>query len=135
MEWEVYVFWQKFFRVFGFLLSGTWSSPSITDIVEAMNTFIEERHSHGEYSITVKMYRSTQKTEIYLAKDISGLSFFSTDMGHILESNVGKEFEVMFRRKGPHKPEFAYDTVRIHSPMIYTNLIEYNIVGDTQVLL
>ena len=37
----------------------------------------------------------------------------------------------MLRGKGPHKPEFAYDIVRIHSLMIYTDLIEYNIVGDT----
>ena len=125
----------NFSKFFSFLLSGTWSSPSITDIVEAMNTLIEERHSHGEFSITVKMYRRTQKTEIYLTKEISGLSFFSTDMGHFLGSNVGKEFEVMLRGKGPNKPEFAYDTVCMHSPMIYTNLIEYNIVGDTKVLL
>ena len=38
----------------------------------------------------------------------------------------------MLRGKGPHKPEFAYDIVRIHSIMIYTDLIEYNIVGDTK---
>ena len=38
----------------------------------------------------------------------------------------------MLRGKGPHKPEFAYDIVRIHSLMIYTDLIEYNIVGDTK---
>ena len=38
----------------------------------------------------------------------------------------------MLRGKGPHKPEFDYDIVRIHSLMIYTDLIEYNIVGDTK---
>ena len=38
-------------------------------------------------------------------------------------------------RKGPHKPKFAYNFVRIHSPMIYADLIEYNIVGDTKVPL
>ena len=38
----------------------------------------------------------------------------------------------MLRGKGPHKTEFAYDIVREHSLMIYTNLIEYNIVGDTK---
>ena len=41
----------------------------------------------------------------------------------------------MLRGKGPHKPDFAYDIVRIHSLMIYTSLIEYNIVGDTKALL
>ena len=38
----------------------------------------------------------------------------------------------MFRKKGPHKPEFVYDFVLIHSFMIFTDLIEYNIVGDTK---
>ena len=38
----------------------------------------------------------------------------------------------MIRGKGPHEPDFAYDIVRIHSLMIYNNLIEYNIVGDTK---
>ena len=38
----------------------------------------------------------------------------------------------MLRAKGPHKPEFAYDIVRIHSLMIYTDLIEYDIGGDTK---
>ena len=39
-------------------------------------------------------------------------------------------FEVMLRRKCPHKLEFAYDIVRMHSLMIYTDLIEYNVLGD-----
>ena len=30
---------------------------------------------------------------------------------------------------------FAYDFVRMHFLMIYTDLIEYNIVGDTKTLL
>ena len=41
----------------------------------------------------------------------------------------------MLRRKGPQKPDFAYDIVRIHSLMVYTDLIEYNIFGDTKALL
>ena len=36
------------------------------------------------------------------------------------------------RGKGPHVPKFAYDIVRIHSLMIYTDIVEYNIVGDTK---
>ena len=38
----------------------------------------------------------------------------------------------MLRGKGPHKPKIAYEIVRIHFLMIYTDLIEYNIVGDTK---
>ena len=106
--------------------------PPNTDIIEAMNTLIQERHNHSENCIKVKVSRRTQKVEIYLANEGSGLAFFSTDPGHIFGSNVGNEFGVMFRGKGPQKPEFAYDIVRIHSLMIYIDLIEYNIVGDAK---
>ena len=97
-----------------------------------MNTLIQERHNQGENCISVKVFRITQKIEVYLANEISGLAFFSTDLGDIFGSNVDNEFGLMLRGKGPHKPEFAYDIVRIHSLMIYTDLIEYNIVGDTK---
>ena len=93
--------------------------PSITGIVEAMNTLIQERVNHSESCITVKVSRRTQKTEIYLANGGYGLAFFSTDLGHIFGSNVGTEFGVIFRGKGPHKSEFACDIVRIHSHDIH----------------
>ena len=78
------------------------------------------------------MSRRTQKVEIYLAIERSGLAFFSTDQEDIFGSNVGHEFGVMLRGNGPHKPQIACDFVRKHSLMIYTDLIEYNIVGDTK---
>ena len=109
--------------------------PSITDIVEAINTLFQERHNHNEICIPVKVSRRTQKVEIYLAKEGFGLAFFSSYLGHIFRSNVGNEFEVMLRGKGPRKPEFAYNIVRIHSLMINTDPIEHNIVGDTKVTL
>ena len=106
--------------------------PSITDIVEAMNILIQERQNHTENCLKVKVFRRTQEVEIYLANEGSGLAFFNTDLGHIFGSNVGIDFGVRLRVKGPHKPKFAYDIVRIPSLMIYTNLIGYNIVGDTK---
>ena len=48
--------------------------PSITDIVKAMNTLIPERHNHRENCITVKVSRITQKVDIYLANEGSGLA-------------------------------------------------------------
>ena len=94
-----------------------------------MNTLIQEIHNHSENYITVKVSRRMQKVEIYLANEGSGLAFFSTDLGHFFGRNVGNEFGVMLRGKGPHKPEFAYEIVRIHSLKIYTDLIDYKIVG------
>ena len=105
--------------------------PSITDIVEAMNILIQERHNRSENCIEVKVSPRTQNVEIHLANEASGFAFFLTDLGHIIGSNVGNEFGVILRGKGPHKAEFAYDIVRIHSLMIYTDLIEFNNFGDT----
>ena len=127
-----YVFWQETFKVFRVLLSATWSLPL------HYGYFWSHEHSHSRKTqsqqkcIKVKMSWRTQKVEIYLANEGSGLAVFSTDLGHIFGSNVDNEFTVMLRGKGPHKPKFAYDIVRIHSLMIYTDLIEYNIVGDTK---
>ena len=105
---------------------------SVTDIVEAMNTVIQERPNHTETSIAIKMSQSTEKVDIHLAKEGSGLAFFSADSGYISGSTSGNDFGLFLRRKGPHKPVFAYVIVRIHSLMIYTDLIEYNIVGITK---
>ena len=70
-----------------------------------------------------------------LANDTFGLAFCSTDLGHIFGNNVGNEFGVLMIAKGLHEPEFAYDVVRIQSLMIYSDPVEYNIVGDTKVPL
>ena len=105
---------------------------SITDIVEAMNTLIQERNNHNETCIAVKVSRRSQKVVIILANDTSGLAFCSTDLGHIFGNNVGNKFGVLMKGKGPHEPQFAYDIVRIHSLMIYSDLVEYSIVGDTK---
>ena len=106
--------------------------PSIKHLDEAMNNHIQGRHNHSESCITVERSRRTQNVEVYLVKGGSGLALFSTDLGNIFGGIVGNEFGVMSRGKGPHKPKSAYDTVRIHCYMIYTDLIEYNIVGDTK---
>ena len=89
--------------------------PSITDFVEAMNILIQKRHNHSENCKKVEVSRRTQKVENYPSKEGSCLAFSSTDLGHIFGSKVGNDFGVMLRGKRPHKPEFAYDIVRIHS--------------------
>ena len=81
----------------------------VTDNVEAMNTFIQERHNHNESCTRVEVSRRTQNVEIYLANEWCGPESCSTDLGHIFSSNVGNEIGVMLRGKGPCKPEFAYD--------------------------
>ena len=104
----------------------------ITDIVEAMNTFFQEKNNHNETCILLKISRRSQKVVIIFANDTSGLAFCSTDLGHIFGNNVGNHFALLMKRKDPHEPQFAYDIVRFPSLMIYSDLVEYSIVGDTK---
>ena len=107
-------------------------NTSITDIVEVMNTLIQERNNHNETCITVKFSGERQNVVITLANDTSGLAFCSIDLGHNFGNNVGNEFGVLMLGKCSHEPDFAYDVVRIHSLMSYSGLVEYNIVGDAK---
>ena len=77
---------------------------SITDIVEAINTLIQEKNNHNEICITVKVPRRTQKVVIMLANDSSGFAFCSTDLGHIFGNNAGNKFGVLMIGKGPVNP-------------------------------
>ena len=116
VTWDKFMFYDKKpskLSEFYYLEPGFY--PSITDIVEAMNTRILERHNHSENCVTVRVSHRTQKVEIYLADERSGLAFYSTDLGHFLGSNVGNEFGAILRGKGPHKSEVAYEIVRILS--------------------
>ena len=80
---------------------------SITDIVEAMNTLMQERNNQSETSITVEVSHRTQKVVIILANDNSGLAFCSTDLGHIFGNKVGNHFGVLMKGTGPHEHQFA----------------------------
>ena len=104
---------------------------SITDIVEAMTTLFQEKNNNNETCITINVSRKSQKVVIILANDTSGLAL-CTDLGHIFVNNVGNQFGVLMKGKGPHEPQIACDIVRIHSLMIYIDLVEYSIVGDTK---
>ena len=105
---------------------------SITDIVENMNTLMQERNNHRDTCITIKVSRVTQKVKMYLANEESSLEIFSTDLGHIFGGDVRNDLAILMSGKGPHEPTFAYDIVRIHSLMIYSDIVEYNIIGDTK---
>ena len=105
---------------------------SITDIVEAMNTLTQERNNHRDTCITIKISRVTQKVKVYLANEESSLAFFSTDLGRNFGGDVRNNSGILMRGKEPHEPTFAYDIARIHSLMVYTDIVVYNNVGDTK---
>ena len=97
-----------------------------------MNTLIQERNNHRATCITIKLSRVTQKVKVYVANEESSLAIFSTDLGHIFGGDVRNDLRILMRGKGSHEPTFVYDIVRIHSLMIYTDIVEYNIIGDTK---
>ena len=67
-----------------------------------------------------------------MANEESSLAIYSTDLGHIFGGDVRNELEILMCGKSPHEPTFAYDIVRIYSLVIYTDIVEYNIVGVTK---
>ena len=105
---------------------------SITDIVEAMNSLIQNRNNHNTTCIGLKVDRRSQKATFSLVNDKSSLVISSIYLGHNFGGDVRNDRGILMLGKGPHKPLFAYDIVRIHSLMIYTDFVEYNIVGDTK---
>ena len=100
--------------------------------MQAKNRPIQEKNNHNESCITVKVSGRTQKVVIMLASVPSSFALCSTDLGHSFGNNVGNHFGVLMKGKGPREAQFANDIVRIHSLMIYSDLVEYNIVGDTK---
>ena len=98
-----------------------------------MNTIIQEKNTHRDTCITIKDSSVTQKVEVYLAKEESSLAIFSTDSGHIFGGDVRNDSGILMYGKSSHGPTFANDIVRIHSLMIYTDIVVYNIVRDTKV--
>ena len=83
-----------------YLQPGLYSS--ITDIVEAMNTVIQERKNHRDTCITIKVSRATQKVKVYLANEETSLLIFSTDLGHIFGGAVRNDSGILMRGKEPH---------------------------------
>ena len=86
---------------------------SITDIVEAMNTLIQERNNNRDTCITIKFSRVTQKVNVYLANKESSLAIFTTNLGPIFRGDVRNDPGILMREREPHEPTFAYDIVQI----------------------
>ena len=82
----------------------------ITDIVEALNTLIQERNNHRDTCLTSKVSRVAQKVKVYLANEDSSLAIFSTDLGHIFGAEVRNGLGILMSGKSPHEPtSFTHD--------------------------
>ena len=108
--------------------------PSLYQNVTEGNFCFTMRNSPKQQSITIKVSRIMQKVKVYLANEELSLAIFSTDLEHFLGRDVRNDSGIFLCGKGPHETTFAYDIFRIHSLMIYTDILEYNIVGATKAL-
>ena len=105
---------------------------SITDIVEALSSLIQNRNNHNTTCIGVKVDLRTQIIAFSLINDESSWAKSSIDLGHIFGGDARNDWIILMLGRGPQKFLFAYDIVRIHSLMIYNDILEYKIVGVTK---
>ena len=110
--------------------------PSIVDIVVAMNNKVRNRIGAQKYEyngIYVSVDKITQKIALHLPEDQSVFIIQSADLtlifGCDLEQN---QTGVIMKGKELRYPQYSYDIIRIHSLLVYSDIIEYNIVGDTK---
>ena len=104
---------------------------SITDIVEVTSMLIQERHNHTETSIA-EMSRRTQKKKRFASqmKDRVLHSLVRTWVT-FLEAMLAMTLGYCWEGKDLTS-QCLLMTVRIQSLLINTDLIEYNMVGDTK---
>lgn len=95
---------------------------SINEILIAM------KHVAAEVDFSWKINGRDQKVEITLPSNESKLNIISPDLAHIL----GFPLSFLVMGVGPHRSIYPVDILRVHSLMIYTDIIEYGIIGDTK---
>ena len=90
----------------------------------------QKLHYNGNY---VLLDEIAQKNDIQLLEDQSVLITQSADLTHIfgcgLEQN---QTGAMMKRIGPHYPQYSNDIIRKHSLIIYSDIRENIVVGDTK---
>ena len=87
-----------------------------------------------EYNgVYVSVDKTTQKIAIPSPEDQSVLTIQSGELNHIFGCDLEQnQTGVIMKGKGPPYPQCSSDIMRIPSLMIYSDFIEYNIVGDTK---
>ena len=107
--------------------------PSISDIVNELNRKIQQREKYEKTPIKLHVNKITQRISLSLPNQNSLPVILSADLCHVFgceEAVYG--IGVFMIGAGPLFSKFPYDIVRIHTLMIYSDFVEYNIVGDTK---
>ena len=101
---------------------------SLNDILAAMR---EVAAPTKTIDFTWRVNNRTQHVDITLPDDFSALNIISPDLTHILSFPMS----ILLNGKGPHKSHFPVDLVRFHAILIYMDIIDHVIVGDSKVPL
>ena len=100
---------------------------SLDEILRAMQAVANEKYTNKNVDFKWSVNKRDQKVDIILPNEQAKLNIISLDLAQIL----GFPMSVLLMGVGPHKSHFPVDILRLHSVMIYTDIIEYGIIGDT----
>ena len=101
-----------------------------------MNRKVQEREIYEKTPIKFPVNKITRQISLRLPNQNCLLVLFSADFCHIFGSEEAVfDMGVFMGGTGPHCPKFLYDIVQIHILMIYSDIVESNIVGDTKAAL
>ena len=120
------------FEVVLILLSGTRFLPFHDDFLNPWTQSFKKVTITTKAVSSFKVSQRTQEAGICHSNEGSVLAFFCTDLGHIFGSKVGNEYVAMLKWKMSYKLSLSNVIVCIHPLKIYTDMIEYNIVGDAK---
>ena len=101
---------------------------SLEEILTAMETALKKKNRNKKMGIKWNVNTFNRVVEIQLPDKDSQFVVGSRDLSSIL----GFSTNIWFKGVGPHKSLFPVDILRIHSLMVYTDIVEYSIIGDTK---
>lgn len=100
------------------------------EIILSMNQLIRSNFNNAP-SIDYKVDRTTGKVTITLARNTS-LVLASNDLTCIFGFTEQRDQGIILTGDNDHEAPLPIDILRFHSMMIYSDIVEYNIVGDTK---
>lgn len=101
---------------------------SVDEILIAMNDAVKESRRDDEVNLKWRTDNLSQQVEISLQSEDSKFVVYSQDLSSIL----GFHKNEALTGKGPHTSIYPIDILRIHSVMVYTDIVQHTIVGDTR---
>ena len=101
-----------------------------------MNEKVRKRIGAQKYEyngIFVSVDKIAQKIAIHLPEDQSVFIIQSADLSHIFGCDLEQnQTGVIMKGKVSYYPQYPYDIMRIHFLLIYRDITEFNIAGDTK---